>query len=64
MDHEEFFNRYRRYGVQGVNDYGPRTVGSIEDLYQAFKARMIAELLVDVHNCPVYGRLVAEDKEQ
>lgn len=34
-----------------------------EDLYQAIKARLVAELLVDVHGAPNYGRLFTkEDK--
>jgi hypothetical protein len=31
---------------------------SVEDLYQAFKERLMAELLADVHGSPNYGILV------
>ncbi len=34
-----------------------------ETLYQAFKKRLIDELLVDVHGSPNYGRLLPKENE-
>jgi len=46
MSHEEFFKDWGDYAPQMVGRYGGRTGFSLEYMYQAFKARMMAELCV------------------
>lgn len=36
---------------------------TVEELYQAFKTRLMADLLVDVHGTTHYGRLIAAGPE-
>lgn len=62
MSHEEFFARCGQWEPVADTGYDQKARFTVEAMYQAFKARLIAELLVDVHNCPVYGRLVPKDE--
>lgn len=54
---EAFFDEHADYNVA---TYFYESSGSftMEELYQAIKARLLAELLVDVHGTSNYGRLV------
>jgi len=53
MDWKDFFQYVEKEG----------SVYNIEELYQAFKARLIDELIVDVPNASHYGRLLDKDGE-
>lgn len=55
-EYKAFFDKFKDDAVE-THCFGFQSSFSIEDLYQAFKARLIAELLVDVHNSPTYGNL-------
>lgn len=57
MDWEKFFKEHKDYTVM-AGFYENRRDFSLEDLYQAFKARLRQELMVDVHGVSNYGLLV------
>ncbi len=46
MSHEDFFRRFGDWAPQMVHEYGTATRLTTEHMYQAFKARMMAELAV------------------
>ena len=52
MSHEEFFNRY------GAFEIHPETTADFEELYQAIKARLMAELVADSDELLRPARLV------
>lgn len=53
----EFFKRHGGYVIRSFF-YENDGVFTVEELYQEFKARLVAELMVDVHGASHYGRLV------
>lgn len=57
MDWEKFFLEHEDYRLT-VSFYENRRSFSLEDLYQAFRARMMQEVHVDVPNTSHYGLLV------
>lgn len=57
MDWEKFFKEHEDYTV-AAGFYENRRDFSLEDLYQAFKARLMAEVLTDTHGTSNYGVLV------
>jgi hypothetical protein len=48
----------------GYPEEGSRNVGTVEELYQHIKARLIAELQVDVHGTTHYGRLLERESSE
>lgn len=57
MDWEKFFRDHEDYYVD-AHFYENERKFTLEDLYQAFKARMQQELMVDVHGVSHYGLIV------
>lgn len=66
--HQEFFSMRKGYAVQLVGPYGPVTRVSVEDLFQAFKARLIDEVVcelrtetvVETDGAPLYSPQVTK----
>lgn len=58
-DYQQFFSDMDDFRIEG-RFYENGQSFTIEELYQAFKARMIAELVVDVPGASHYGRLEDE----
>lgn len=56
MDWEKFFKEHEDYTVRAGYYKNSRTF-SLEELYQAFKARLQQELMVDVPGTSHYGLL-------
>lgn len=57
---QELFEHYREYCVH-MGFYECEGAVELEELYQHFKARMVAELMVDVHGTTHYGRLLERE---
>jgi hypothetical protein len=55
MERWEYF--FRENATDALTTEHGHSVG-IEDLYRAFKERLIHELMVDVHGTSHYGRLL------
>lgn len=55
-DWKEFFKIWD-YISNGKSEYGPTTSLSIEELYQAFKARLMDELFVHINDSAFNGIL-------
>lgn len=62
MNHEEFFRRFG-YCQLRQNEH-PFNEFSIDDLYEMFKQRVVAELTVDVPGTSHYGILVDPGKSK
>ena len=57
MDWDKFFKEHKDYTVLS-SFYENRRDFSLEELYQAFKERIKAEMVVDVHGTSHYGVLI------
>lgn len=55
---EEFFKAHRLTKIQPASEHDPSI--SVEELYQAFKARLMDELMVDAPDLRAYGVLVSK----
>jgi hypothetical protein len=53
----DFFKENEEYRLKATY-YGCETKFTLEELYQAFKARMLQEVVTDVHGTSHYGLLV------
>lgn len=57
MSHEEFFALFGDWEYVPFDRNGIDRSHSVEQVYQAFKARLIEELRADVYEAPLRARL-------
>jgi hypothetical protein len=64
MNWQQFFEQWGQQEVARIaNDYGwPEPLTTVEEMYQAFKARLIAELAVSAQDLSMPGHLMDKSK--